>query len=140
MHERSVRISSEEFAEDVVRYTEEAEGRPVIITREGREATVLLPVDEYVRLMRRAREVAAREVAYIDSVLASLAEDAPALETVPGARIVSYDADKKMAVVELQIGVDLLQESEALCVDVAAAAIAGIQAAVERARGGKRSA
>ena len=50
-------VSSAEFQRHFGRYQDEALTQPVAITRNGRERIVMLSVDEYRRLKRRAREV-----------------------------------------------------------------------------------
>lgn len=52
-----VRVSSAEFQKNFGQHQDEALKQPVIITRNGRDRTVLLSVDEYRRLMRRDRQV-----------------------------------------------------------------------------------
>lgn len=51
-----ITVSSAEFQRHFGRYQDEALTQPVAITRNGRERIVVLSVDEYRRLKRRARE------------------------------------------------------------------------------------
>ena len=51
-----ITISSAEFQRHFGRYQDEALTQPVAITRNGRERVVILSVNEYRRLKRRARE------------------------------------------------------------------------------------
>lgn len=50
-----ITISSAEFQRNFGRYQDEALTQPVTITRNGRERVVMLSVEEYRRLRRRAR-------------------------------------------------------------------------------------
>lgn len=52
-----LRVSAAEFHRNVGRYQDVALTRPVAITKNGRERTVLISADEYGRLKRRDREV-----------------------------------------------------------------------------------
>jgi len=52
-----IRVSSTEFGKDVRRYQDVALSQPVIVTRDGRDRTVTISVEEYWRLKRRDREV-----------------------------------------------------------------------------------
>jgi prevent-host-death family protein len=52
-----VQISAAEFQRNIGRYQDLALSRPVWVTRNGREGTVLISAEEYVRLMRRERRV-----------------------------------------------------------------------------------
>lgn len=52
-----IRISSTEFGKEVGRYQDAALSQPVIVTRNGRDRTVMISADEYRRLMRRDRAV-----------------------------------------------------------------------------------
>lgn len=52
-----MRVSAADFQRDVVRYQDIALSRPVAVTEDGRERTVLLSIEEYERLKRRDREV-----------------------------------------------------------------------------------
>jgi prevent-host-death family protein len=52
-----VKISSAEFQKNFGRYQDVALKEPVTVTRNGRDRTVLLSVEEYERLKRRDRRV-----------------------------------------------------------------------------------
>ncbi len=52
-----LRVSAADFQRDVVRYQDVALSRPVTVTEDGRERTVLLSIEEYERLKGRDREV-----------------------------------------------------------------------------------
>jgi prevent-host-death family protein len=52
-----VRVSSAEFQKNFGRHQDEALKQPVIVTRNGRDRTVLISVEEYHRLKRRDRQV-----------------------------------------------------------------------------------
>ena len=52
-----VRVSSTEFGKEVGRYQDMALGHPVVVTRNGRDRTVMISVEEYERLKRRDRHV-----------------------------------------------------------------------------------
>jgi len=53
----AVTVSSAEFHRNIGKYQDIALTRPVAITKNGRERTVLLSADEYARLKRRDRRV-----------------------------------------------------------------------------------
>ena len=52
-----LKVSSAEFQRNFGRYQDEALVHPVAITRNGRERLVVISMEEYHRLRRRAREV-----------------------------------------------------------------------------------
>ncbi len=52
-----IRVSSTEFGKQVGRYQDAALGQPVIVTRNGRDRTVMISAEEYYRLKRRDRQV-----------------------------------------------------------------------------------
>jgi PHD/YefM family antitoxin component YafN of YafNO toxin-antitoxin module len=52
-----IRVSSTEFGRDVGRYQGVALIEPVVVTRNGRDRTVMISAKEYRRLKRRDREV-----------------------------------------------------------------------------------
>ena len=52
-----IRVSSTEFGTEVSRYQDMALDQPVIVTRNGRDRTVMISADEYTRLKRRDRQV-----------------------------------------------------------------------------------
>jgi prevent-host-death family protein len=53
----AVRVAAGDFSREPGRYQDMALTRPVIVTRNGRDRTVMISVDEYDRLKRRDREV-----------------------------------------------------------------------------------
>lgn len=52
-----IRVSSTEFGKEVGRYQDAALSQPVVVTRNGRDRTVMISADEYHRLKKRDREV-----------------------------------------------------------------------------------
>jgi prevent-host-death family protein len=52
-----IRVSATEFSKEVGRYQDTALIQPVIITRNGRDRTVMISAEEYERLKRRDRQV-----------------------------------------------------------------------------------
>jgi PHD/YefM family antitoxin component YafN of YafNO toxin-antitoxin module len=56
-----IRVSSTDFGKEVGRYQDMALSQPVIVTRNGRDRTVMISADEYLRLKRRDRQVVAIE-------------------------------------------------------------------------------
>lgn len=52
-----IRVSSVEFGKEVGRYQDMALRQPVVVTRDGRDRTVMISADEYARLRRRDRQV-----------------------------------------------------------------------------------
>jgi len=56
-----IRVSSTEFGKEIGRYQDVALSQPVVVTRNGRDRTVMISADEYRRLKRRDREVLAIE-------------------------------------------------------------------------------
>ena len=52
-----IRISSTEFSKEIGRYQDAALTEPVVVTRNGRDRTVLISAEEYWRLKRRDRQV-----------------------------------------------------------------------------------
>jgi PHD/YefM family antitoxin component YafN of YafNO toxin-antitoxin module len=53
----AIRVSSTEFGKEVGHDQDLALREPVIVTRNGRDPTVVISVDEYHRLKRRDRQV-----------------------------------------------------------------------------------
>ena len=53
----TVKVSAAEFQRNIGRYQDVALRQPVVVTRNGRERTVLISTEEYHRLKRRDREV-----------------------------------------------------------------------------------
>ena len=54
-----VRVTAGEFGRAVGRYQDMALSQPVLVTRNGRDRTVMISVEEYHRLKRRDRRVLA---------------------------------------------------------------------------------
>lgn len=52
-----IRVSSTEFGKEVGRYQDVALSEPVIVTRNGRDRTVVIAAEEYWRRKRRDRTV-----------------------------------------------------------------------------------
>ena len=52
-----IRVSATEFGKEVGRYQDAALSQPVIVTRNGRDRTVMISAEEYYRLKRRDRQV-----------------------------------------------------------------------------------
>ena len=52
-----IRVSSTEFGKEIGRYQDAALSQPVIVTRNGRDRTVMISAEEYYRLKRRDRQV-----------------------------------------------------------------------------------
>ena len=52
-----LKVPAGEFQRNIDRYQDMALTQPVAVTRNGRERTVLISVDEYQRLKRRDRQV-----------------------------------------------------------------------------------
>jgi len=65
-------VPAAEFQRNIGTYQDRALTEPVFVTRNGRERTVLLSVDEYRRLKQRDREVLAVE-SLSDADLAAIA-------------------------------------------------------------------
>jgi prevent-host-death family protein len=52
-----VKVSAAEFQRNIGRYQDLALTQPVAVTRNGRERTVMISIEEYRRLKRRDRQV-----------------------------------------------------------------------------------
>lgn len=66
-------VPAAEFQRNIGTYQDRALTEPVFVTRNGREKTVLLSVEEYRRLKRRDRDALAVEQ-FSDAELAAIAE------------------------------------------------------------------
>jgi prevent-host-death family protein len=55
--DKMMRVPAADFQRNIGRYQDLALSRPVAVTRNGREGTVLISEEEYRRLMRRDRQV-----------------------------------------------------------------------------------
>ena len=79
-----LKIPSAEFQKNIGRYQDIALTEPVLVTRNGRERTVLISAGEYQRLKRRDREVL--------SIYDLSEQDIAALEKMePPAEAAQYD-------------------------------------------------
>ena len=54
---KMIRVSSTEFGKEVGRYQDAALSQPVIVTRNGRDRTVMISAEEFLRLKKRDRRV-----------------------------------------------------------------------------------
>jgi len=52
-----IKVSAAEFQRNIGRYQDMALVQPVAVTRNGRERTVMISIEEYHRLKRRDRQV-----------------------------------------------------------------------------------
>ena len=52
-----IKVNAAEFQRNIGRYQDLALTRPVAVTRNGRDSTVMISTDEYERLKRRDRQV-----------------------------------------------------------------------------------
>jgi prevent-host-death family protein len=52
-----IRVPSTEFGKEIGRYQDMALTQPVVVTRNGRDRTVMISAEEYQRLKRRDRQV-----------------------------------------------------------------------------------
>jgi prevent-host-death family protein len=52
-----IKVSAAEFQRNIGRYQDLALTEPVTVTRNGRERTVMVSIEEYQRLKRRDRQV-----------------------------------------------------------------------------------
>lgn len=56
-HPDRITVSAAEFQRNIGRYQDLALTQPVAVSRNGRERTVMISIDEYYRLKRRDRQV-----------------------------------------------------------------------------------
>lgn len=75
-----LKVSAAEFQRNIGRYQDMALRQPVAVTRNGRESTVLLSTEEYMRLKRRDRQVMAL-ADFTDADIAALEASRPAPES-----------------------------------------------------------
>jgi PHD/YefM family antitoxin component YafN of YafNO toxin-antitoxin module len=68
-----IKVSAAEFQRNIGRYQDIALVQPVAVTRNGRERTVMISVEEYHRLKRRDRQVLGLED-FTDADVAALEE------------------------------------------------------------------
>ena len=52
-----IRVFSTEFSKEIGPYQDMALSQPVVVTRNGRDRTVMISAEEYLRLKRRDRRV-----------------------------------------------------------------------------------
>jgi prevent-host-death family protein len=71
-----IKVSSAEFQRNIGRYQDMALTQPIAVTRNGRERTVMLSVEEYERLKRRDRHVLGLED-FTDEDIAAIAASMP---------------------------------------------------------------
>lgn len=71
-----VKVSAAEFQRQSGRYFDLALTQPVVITRNGRERTVMISTEEYTRLKRRDREVLAA-ADFAEAELQEIARSSP---------------------------------------------------------------
>lgn len=71
-----IKVSSAEFQRNIGRYQDMALREPIAVTRNGRERTVMLSVEEYERLTRRDRRVMGPED-FTDEDIAAIAAAMP---------------------------------------------------------------
>ena len=72
-----IKVPAAEFQRNVGRYQDLALTQPVAVTRNGRERTVLISVNEYHRLKRRDRDVLTLDDFTADDIAALEAARAP---------------------------------------------------------------
>jgi prevent-host-death family protein len=72
-----ITVSAAEFQRNIGRYQDIALTQAVAVTRNGRERTVLISVDEYRRLKRRDRQVLGLDDFTADDIAALEATRAP---------------------------------------------------------------
>jgi len=72
-----VKVASAEFQKNIGRYQDLALTQPVVVTRNGRERTVLISADEYTRLKRRDRRVMTLDDFTEEDIRAIEQSDAP---------------------------------------------------------------
>jgi prevent-host-death family protein len=72
-----IKVSAAEFQRNIGRYQDLALTQAVAVTRNGRERTVLISVDEYQRLKRRDRQVLTLDDVTAEDIAALEATRAP---------------------------------------------------------------
>jgi prevent-host-death family protein len=68
-----LKVSAADFQRNIGRYQDMALTQPVAVTRNGRDRTVMISVEEYRRLKRRDRQVMSLED-FTDADIAALEE------------------------------------------------------------------
>jgi PHD/YefM family antitoxin component YafN of YafNO toxin-antitoxin module len=56
-YDNMIRVPATEFGKEIGRYQDMALNQPVVVTRNGRDRTVMISAEEYHRLKRRDRQV-----------------------------------------------------------------------------------
>lgn len=74
-----IKVSSAEFQRNIGRYTDLAMTEPVVMTRNGRERTVTVSIEEYWRLKSRDRQVMRLED-FTEEMIADIAKAEPPAE------------------------------------------------------------
>lgn len=75
-----VKVTSAEFQRNIGRYQDLALTQPVAVTRNGRERTVMISVEEYQRLKRRDRQVLRLED-FTEEMIAEIEKAEPSEES-----------------------------------------------------------
>lgn len=75
-----IKVSSAEFQRNIGRYQDLAMTQPVVVTRNGRERTVTVSIEEYQRLKRRDRQVLRLED-FTDEMIEAIAKAEPSPES-----------------------------------------------------------
>lgn len=71
-----IKVSAAEFQRNIGRYQDLALTQPVAVTRNGRERTVMVSIEEYQRLKRRDRQVLRLED-FTDEMIEAIAKAEP---------------------------------------------------------------
>lgn len=74
-----IKVSSAEFQRNIGRYQDMAMTQPVFVTRNGRERTVTVSVEEYRRLKQRDRQVLRLED-FTEEMIAAIEASEPSPE------------------------------------------------------------
>ncbi|MDI6026417.1 type II toxin-antitoxin system Phd/YefM family antitoxin [Corticibacterium sp. UT-5YL-CI-8] len=72
-----LKVSAAEFQRNIGRYQDLALTQPIVVTRNGRERTVMISTEEYNRLKRRDREVLSLDDFTDEDIAAIAAARAP---------------------------------------------------------------
>ena len=74
-----IKVSSAEFQRNIGRYQDMAMTQPVFVTRNGRDRTVTMSIEEYRRLKRRDRQVLRLED-FTEEMIAAIEASEPSPE------------------------------------------------------------
>jgi prevent-host-death family protein len=74
-----IKVSSAEFQRNIGRYHDLAMTQPVVVTRNGRDRTVTMSIEEYRRLKRRDRQVLRLED-FTEEMIAAIEASEPSPE------------------------------------------------------------